>query len=65
MQTSIKHLNNEYKIAPNESLADQNLFKAYEACNNMYLNNQLLYPKSFNASKSNQTKLPVACSQDK
>jgi hypothetical protein len=33
----------------------------------MYLNNQLLYlnPKSFNASKSNQTKPPVSFSQSK
>jgi hypothetical protein len=67
MKTSINHLNNEYKIAPNKSLADQNLFTPYEACDHMYLNNQLLYinPKSFSASKSNQTKPLVAFSQDK
>jgi hypothetical protein len=67
MYKSINHQNNEYKIAPNKPHADQNSFKAYEACNYMYLNNQLLYlnPKSFNASKLNQTKPPVAFSQSK
>jgi hypothetical protein len=56
-----------YQIAPNKPHADQKLFKAYEACNHIYLNNQLLYlnPKSFNASESNLTKLPVALSQNK
>jgi hypothetical protein len=50
---SCKDQNNEYKIAPNKPYADQNLFKAYEAWNYMYLKNQLLYlnPNSFNASK--------------